>query len=49
MMTVQSEPQNFEKYDYLSYIEWLEMICRICFLGFNHDMEFKNKPIAEKI
>lgn len=49
MMTVHSEPQNSRKYDYLVYIEWLEMVCRMCLVGFDHDADFAGRPIAEKV
>lgn len=47
MMTVLDEPQNRRKYEYLVYVEFLEMLCRICIKGL--DPEYFTESIAWKV
>ena len=34
MMTIINEQKNLRKYNYLILVEFLEMICRVAYLGF---------------
>ena len=50
MMTIADEHRSeaVKKYHHLSYIEWLEMLCRIAHVGYrNTDLE--QEPIAYKV
>lgn len=47
MMTVLDEAQNRRKYDYLVFVEFQEMLCRVCIRGL--DPELFPEPIALKV
>ena len=47
MMTVLNEKQHVAKYDFLHYVEFLEMICRVTQAGL--DPEQYQEPIAHKV
>lgn len=35
MMTVRDEGSNRQKYDYLNFVEFEELLCRLCIVGFD--------------
>ena len=54
MMTVLDEPANRRKYDYLVFIEFLEMLCRVCIKGmdpevFTESLAWKVQFLVDKI
>jgi len=44
MMTVSDEEKNIKKYEYLYYVEFQEMVCRMAFIGF-----YEQEPIQYKV
>lgn len=41
-MTIYDEEFNSKKYDYLLFVEFQEMLCRICVVGFDPEVFYES-------